>query len=60
MDIVTEKKYRGRSFPEKVIKCFNVDKSSVLNAVYGYASLFSGRATRIKAVASNFAVCYYL
>jgi signal-transduction protein with cAMP-binding, CBS, and nucleotidyltransferase domain len=31
-----------------------------INAIYGYACLFSGKPSRIKAVAKNFAVCYYL
>jgi hypothetical protein len=63
VDIVTDKKYRNGGFPEKVIKSIELNQESDnngMNTIYGYAGLFSGRCSRIKAIAKNFVVCFYL
>lgn len=64
VDIITEKRCNNRAFAEKVIKSIEVNEDVMshlyTNAIYGYANLFSGRPSRIKAVAKNFAVCFFL
>lgn len=61
VDILTDRKMEKAVFSERVLKSLELGGGEKgVNDIYGYTAAFSGRQSRIKAVARSFVVCYYL